>query len=142
MSDSLKRRLERITELLERLAEKSASDISIIVEGRNDVDALRRLTIKGDVISAKTSGRSFLDVLREVRKRDPREVVLLMDFDRRGKEWTRRLAQNLEKMRVKANLLFWNELRNLVGHDLKDIEGLPTYLETLRKKCGDQSRKV
>ena len=142
MSDNLKRRVERITELLERLAEKSANGVPIIVEGRNDIDALRKLTIKGDVITAKTSGRSFLDVLREVGNRGTQEVVLLMDFDRRGKEWTRRLAQNLEKMRVKANPFFWNELLNLVGHDLKDIEGLPTYMETLRKKCGDQSSKV
>ncbi|MFQ5758516.1 MAG: toprim domain-containing protein [Candidatus Bathyarchaeia archaeon] len=142
MSDRLKRRVEKITELLERLVEKSANGVPIIVEGRNDVDALRRLTIKGDIIAAKTSGRSLLDVLREVRERGAQEVILLMDFDRRGKEWTRRLAQHLEKMRVKANLPFWNELRNLVGHDLKDIEGLPTYMETLRKKCGDQSSKV
>ena len=142
MSDSLKRRVEKIKELLERLAEKSASGIPIIVEGRNDIDALRELTIKGDVIAAKTSGRSFLDVLREIRKRGTQEVILLMDFDRRGKEGTKRLAQHLEKMRVKANLLFWNELLNLVGHDLKDIEGLPTYIETLRRKCGDQGSKV
>ena len=142
MSDSLKRRVEKITELLDRLAEKSASGIPIIVEGRNDIDALRKLTVKGEVIAAKTSGRSFLDVLREVRERGTQEVILLMDFDRRGKEWTRRLAQHLEKMRVKANSLFWNELLNLVGHDLKDIEGLPTYMETLRRKCGDQSSKV
>jgi len=25
----------------------------------------------------------------------------------------------------------------LVGRDLKDIEGLPSYLETLKKKIGD-----
>ncbi len=142
MSESLRRRLEKVTEFLERLAEKSASGIPIIVEGRNDTDALTKLGIKGDIITAKTSGRSFLDVLREVRNRGTREVILLMDFDRRGREWTRRLTQNLEKMRVKANTLFWNELLNLIGRDLKDIEGLPTYIETLRKKCGDQRSKV
>ncbi|MFQ6065458.1 MAG: toprim domain-containing protein [Candidatus Bathyarchaeia archaeon] len=142
MSESLKRRLEKVTELLERLAEKSASGTPVVVEGRNDTDALTKLAIKGDFITAKTSGRSFLDVLREVRDRDTKEVILLMDFDRRGKEWTRRLTQSLEKMRVKTNTLFWNELLNLIGRDLKDIEGLPTYMETLRKKCGDQSSKV
>lgn len=142
MSESLKRRLEKTTDLLNRLAEKAASGIQILVEGRNDIEALRKLAIKGDIMAAKTSGRSFLDVLREVRERDTEEVVLLMDFDRRGKEWTKGLAQNLERMRVKANLLFWKELVSLVGRDLKDIEGLPTYMETLRRKCGDQSSKV
>lgn len=142
MSDSLKRRLERIIELLERLIETSNSGIPIVIEGQNDVEALRKLAIKGDIIAAKTSGKSLLDVLREVREHDTREVVLLMDFDRRGKEWTRRLAQDLEKMRIRVNLVFWNELHNLVGHDLKDIEGLPAYLETLRKRCGDQISKL
>jgi len=142
LSDSLKRRLERIIELLERLIETSNSGIPIVIEGQNDVEALRKLAIKGDIIAAKTSGKSLLDVLREVREHDTREVVLLMDFDRRGKEWTRRLAQDLEKMRIRVNLAFWNELHNLVGHDLKDIEGLPAYLETLRKRCGDQISKL
>ena len=142
MSSKLKDIKEKILQLLERLTSESDKGTPIIVEGQNDVEALRKLAIKGDVIAAKASGRSLLDVLREVRKRGIREVVLLMDFDRRGKEWTKRLAQNLERMRIKANLLFWNELLNLVGHDLKDIEGLPTYMETLRKKCGDQSSKV
>jgi 2,5-diamino-6-(ribosylamino)-4(3H)-pyrimidinone 5'-phosphate reductase len=142
VSDRLRRRLEGITELLERLAEKSTSGVPVIVEGRNDIKALRKLTIEGDFISAKTSGRSLLDVLREIGERDAQEVVLLLDFDRRGHEWTRRLTENLEKMRIKSNLFFWNGLLKLLGHDLKDIEGLPTYVETLRKKCGDQISKV
>ncbi|UCC33422.1 MAG: toprim domain-containing protein [Candidatus Bathyarchaeota archaeon] len=142
MSSSLKRRLEKTTELLKRLAEKSSGNLLIIVEGRNDREALRTLAVKGDIITAKTSGRSLLDVLRDVREREIQEVILLMDFDRRGKEWTRRLAQNLEKMRVKTNLQYWNELLNLVGRDVKDIEGLPAYMDTLRRKSGDQSSKV
>ena len=142
MSSKLKDKEARILQLLEKLASESDKGTPIIVEGRNDVDALRKLTIRGAIIAAKASGRSLLDVLRAVRKRGTKRVILLMDFDRRGKEWTKRLARNLETMRIKANLLFWNELLNLVGHDLKDIEGLPTYMETLRKKCGDQSSKV
>ncbi|UCE43983.1 MAG: toprim domain-containing protein [Candidatus Bathyarchaeota archaeon] len=142
MSSSQKRRLEKTTELLERLAEKSSGNLLIIVEGRNDREALRKLAVKGDIITAKTSGRSLLDVLRDVRERGIQEAILLMDFDRRGKEWTRRLAQNLEKMKVKTNLQYWGELLNLVGRDVKDIEGIPAYMETLRRKSGDQSSKV
>ncbi len=142
MSDNLKRQVEKITELLERLAKKSASGVPIIVEGRNDMEALRKLAIKGEVITAKTFGRSLLDVLREVRKQDAQEVILLMDFDRRGKEWTTRLTQNLERTRIKPNKLFWRKLMHLVRGDVKDIEGLATYLETLRNKCEGQSSKV
>jgi hypothetical protein len=43
----------------------------------------------------------------------------------------------LEKTKITPNLTFWNELYGLVGRDLKDIEGLPAYLKTLKKKISD-----
>lgn len=138
MSTSLKRRVEKVLQLLDRLAKESAKGIPIIVEGRKDVNTLRDLAIKGDIISAKTSGRSLLDVLGEVEKRSKHEVILLMDFDRRGKEGTKHLTQHFEKMRIKPNLFFWRGLLSLVGRDVRDIEGLATYLENLKKKCGNR----
>ena len=121
-------------QLLDRLAEMSAKGIPIIVEGKKDIEALHALDVKGDIISAKTSGRCFLDVLSEVGKRGKREVIVLMDFDRRGKEWTKRLTKHLEEMRVKPNLFFWRKLQDLVGRDVKDVEGLATYMTTLNKR--------
>ncbi len=121
-------------QLLDRLAEMSAKGIPIIVEGQKDIEALHALDVKGDIISAKTSGRCFLDVLSEVGKRGKREAIVLMDFDRRGKEWTKRLTKHLEEMRVKPNLFFWRKLQDLVGRDVKDVEGLATYMTTLNKR--------
>ena len=136
MSTKSEKKLEEILKLLEKLTKESTKGVPIIVEGRNDINALHKLGLEGDIISAKTSGKSFLDVLSEIERRGKREVILLMDFDRRGKEWTNRLTRRLEEMRIVPNLLFWKELLGLVGHDVKDIEGLATYLETLRKKVG------
>jgi len=136
LSTKSEKKLEEILKLLEKLTKESAKGVPIIVEGRNDVNALHTLGLEGDIISAKTSGKSFLDVLGEIEGRGKREVILLMDFDRRGKEWTNRLTRRLEEMRITPNLLFWKELLGLVGHDVKDIEGLATYLETLKKKVG------
>jgi 5S rRNA maturation endonuclease (ribonuclease M5) len=138
LSAGLKKRLEKVLHLLDRLARESAKGTPIIVEGRKDVDTLRDLAIKGNIISAKTSGRSLLDVLGEVEKLSKHEVILLMDFDRRGKEWTKHLTQHFEKMRIKPNLFFWRGLLSLVGRDVRDIEGLATYLENLKKKCGNR----
>jgi 5S rRNA maturation endonuclease (ribonuclease M5) len=134
LSTKSERKLEKILKLLERLTKESTKGTPIIVEGRNDINALHELGLEGDIISAKSSGKSFLDVLGEVEGRGRREVILLMDFDRQGKEWTNRLARRLEEIRITPNLLFWKRLLGLVGHDVKDIEGLATYLETLRKK--------
>jgi 2,5-diamino-6-(ribosylamino)-4(3H)-pyrimidinone 5'-phosphate reductase len=134
LSTKTEKSLERIQKLLERLEEQSAKGTPIVVEGKNDVQALYRLGITGDIILAKTSGKSFFDVLSEIERRERREVILLFDFDRRGKEWTRRLARCLEGMKITPNLLFWRMLLGLVGRDVKDIEGLATYLETLKNR--------
>jgi hypothetical protein len=35
-------------------------------------------------------------------------------------------------MKITPNLVFWRRLKGLVGRDVKDIEGLASYLETLK----------
>jgi len=134
VSDKLKNRTEKILQLLNKLATEAAKGIPIVVEGQKDVSALHQLNVEGKIVSSKTSGKSFLDTLTEIEGQRVREVILLLDFDRRGVEWTHRLKQHLEKTKIKPNLTFWNELYGLVGRDLKDIEGLPAYLETLKNK--------
>lgn len=134
MSAGLQRKAERLSKLLEKLAAEAAKGIPIVVEGQKDISALRQLNVEGKFVSSKTSGKSFLDILAEIEHLRVREVILLLDFDRRGAEWTHRLKQHLEKTQIKPNLDFWNQLYGLVGRDLKDIEGLPAYLETLKKR--------
>jgi len=137
LSTGLQRKSERLQQLLNKLAAEAAKGIPIVVEGQKDVSALRQLNVEGRFVSSKTSGKSFLDILTEIERQRVREVILLLDFDRRGVEWTHRLKQHLEKTKIKPNLTFWNQLYGLVGRDLKDIEGLPAYLETLKKRIGD-----
>jgi len=136
-TSGLQRKAERLTQLLEKLAKETAKGTLIVVEGQKDVSALHQLGIEGNIVSSKTSGKSFLDTLTEIENRKVSDVILLLDFDRRGVEWTHRLKQHLEKTRIKPNMTFWNQLYGLVGRDLKDIEGLPAYLETLKKKAGE-----
>ncbi|MCW4022660.1 MAG: toprim domain-containing protein [archaeon] len=140
MSTKTEKRLEKIQVLLDRLEQKSAKGIPIVVEGKNDVEALRRLGISGELVLAKTSGKSFFDVQDEIEQTSKREIILLFDFDRRGKEWTNRLAHCLEEMKITPNLVFWKMLIGLVGRDVKDIEGLATYVENFRERVS--CRKV
>ncbi len=137
MSAHLKEREERIQRVLERLTQESAKGIPIIVEGKKDVESLRQLDVQGQIISAKTAGKSRLDLICDVEESGVREVILLFDFDRRGKEWTKTVRQRLEIARIKADLTFWAELLRLAGKEIKDIEGLAAYLETLKKKLGE-----
>jgi len=134
LSTHLREKEEKILQTLDWLALESSKGIPIIVEGKKDVEALRALTIKGKIIEAKTRGKSMLEVISEVGECGVSEVILLLDFDRRGREWTKRLKQHLEKMQIKPNTVFWKKLLGLVSHEVKDVEGLASYMETLKKK--------
>jgi 5S rRNA maturation endonuclease (ribonuclease M5) len=140
LSSHLKEKEEKILQVLECLAEESAKGTLIIVEGKNDIKSLRVLGIEGKIISAKTGGKSVLDVISEVEKCTAKEVIMLLDFDRRGKEWTKRLRQNLENAKIKINLTFWSRLLELVGTEVKDVEGLAAYMETLKRKTRNFTR--
>ena len=137
MSTRLKDKEERILHVLECLAEKSSAGTPIIVEGKKDIETLRVLGVEGKIISAKTGGKTLLDVISEMENISAREVILLFDFDRRGKEWTKRIKQQLERARIKPNITFWCELLSIVGRDVKDVEGLTAYMETLKSKISN-----
>jgi len=135
--------VEKIQEILENLVTDSTKGCLIVVEGQKDWQALRELGIKGTIVMAKTSRKSFLDVTMEIEKQACKEIVLLLlDFDRRGTELTKRLVQHLEKARIKANTAYWRELKALMGHDVKDIESIPTYLRTLNRKLNQPQQKT
>jgi 5S rRNA maturation endonuclease (ribonuclease M5) len=136
LSNHLKRRIEKVSEIFERLAVQSIKGTPIIVEGQNDVNALRKLALSGVIIAAKTK-KSFLALVTELERLDFEEVILLMDFDRRGKEWTKRLTQYLEQTTTRPNTFYWNELKSLLSRDVKEIEGILPYLQTLKKKTGN-----
>lgn len=138
MSAHLRERQEKIQQTLECLADESARGLPIIVEGKKDVETLRALGVQGQIVTAKTGGKSRLDLISEIEKIGSPEVILLLDFDRRGREWTAILRTNLEKARIKVNVTFRKEFLRSAGRELKDIEGLAAYLQTLSKKLGEE----
>jgi 5S rRNA maturation endonuclease (ribonuclease M5) len=135
MSSRLKDRLEKIEEIVTKLTEEAAKGKPIVVEGRKDAQALARLGVNGKILTLKTGGKSFLEAAQQIEAFGAGEVVLLLDYDRRGREGTRRLQQDLERVRVKVNVRWWRELHGLIGREVQCIEGLPGYLGTLKAKA-------
>jgi 5S rRNA maturation endonuclease (ribonuclease M5) len=141
LSTRLKEKEEKILQVLEALAEESAKGTPIVVEGKKDVAALRALGVKGTVLTVKTGGKTFLDAVTEIEKMGVATVILFLDFDRRGKQGTKRLKQSLERAKIKPNLKFWRKLSALVGKEIQCIESLTTYLVTLRLKIDVASQQ-
>lgn len=134
MSTHLKEKLERIELTIEKLLQESAKGKPTVVEGKKDTQALREFGVSGTILTLKTGGKNFLQATTEIETLDFHEVILLLDFDRRGREATKRLQFDLERLKIKVNLRFWFELQALVGREVQCIESLPNYLHTLRKK--------
>ena len=138
MLNRLKEKEEKISQIVNALAEESTEGTPIVVEGKKDVEVLRELGINGKLICAKTGGKSLLDVISEIEKTRTSEVILLLDFDRRGKQITNRIRHNLERGRIKVRLDFWLAFLALAGKDVPCVEGLKAYLENLRNKIRPQ----
>ena len=137
MSTRLKEREEKVLQILDALVEESAKGTPIVVEGKKDVETLRAFGVEGTVISVKTGGKSFLDVLSEIEQTGAVEVVLFLDFDRRGKEGTKLLKQNLERAKIKPNVKFWHKLSALLGKEIQCVESLTAYMETLKSRISN-----
>ncbi len=125
---------EKAIDALKTLNEESASGTPILVEGRKDVATLRELGVRGPIFTVKTGGKSFLDITSELEEQNPAKVVLMLDFDRRGKQGTNRLKRNLEKTGIKIDLSVWLALLKSVGKDVQCVEGLTAYLATLKAR--------
>jgi 5S rRNA maturation endonuclease (ribonuclease M5) len=134
LSTRLKEKQEKLEQIVVKLVEESARGKPIVVEGRKDAQALQELGVHGKILTVKSGGKSFLEATAEIEQLGTGTVILLLDFDRRGKEGMARLRLDLERAKVKADTRFWRDLQALVGRELQCIESLPSYLGTLRQK--------
>jgi 5S rRNA maturation endonuclease (ribonuclease M5) len=127
----LAQEVEEIENLLGKLKEQSDKGIPLLVEGKRDVEALNRLEISGKLIELKSSRKSVFNLLEH--DVEDREVIILTDFDRRGSDLAKSIHNHFQGQGEMANMLFWKRMKRLVGRNVKDVEGLPSYLATLRR---------
>lgn len=126
-------RLEEILEVLDDLEDMSAGT-PIIVEGLKDASALRRLGVRRNVVTLG-KGLTVFTFCERLSERHGRAVVLT-DWDRKGGKLARMLKEALEANGAKADTDLRARLVLLVKKDIKDIEGLPSYIERLKAMAG------
>jgi 5S rRNA maturation endonuclease (ribonuclease M5) len=134
LSTHLKEKVEKIELILAQLTEEAAKGTPIVVEGKKDAQALQDLGVNGTIMTVKTGGKSFLQAAQEIEILGVGEIILLLDFDRRGKEGTKFLQDSLEREEIKVNTKFWRGLGGLVGREIQCIESLTSYLHNLNEK--------
>jgi len=120
-------RAERLREVLEALSEINKT-IPVIVEGKNDVIALKKLGLSGEILTLHR-GTTIYDFCEEIAEKFPR-VVLLTDWDEKGEILHRALSDNL-RGQIEDFAAVRGMLKMLCQKDIRDIEGIPKLLARL-----------
>ena len=126
-------KMEETQRIIDELRTQSEAGVPIIVEGRRDEAALRRLGVTGKVHCLKARGESrheFLDRLDGTK-----EAIVLTDFDREGKELETWLYKELSQRGVKSDLKIWIRMRSLARTEVRSVEELPSFIRALESRA-------
>lgn len=114
----------RVITLVEKYIEKN-NTVPIIVEGKNDVNSLRRINFAGEIIPVNL-GRSILSFSEGIASAYD-EVIILTDFDRKGKI----LKENIEKYLIgagsRADTYLWEYFLKM--SPISTVEELPSEIQ-------------
>ena len=119
---------EPLEELLEWIEKIRDSDKIVIVEGKEDKAALKRLGITNIV---QLNKRPLYKVVEELIEKG-KPVIILTDLDKKGKQLYGKLNHDLQRFGVKID----NKFRHFLFRktQLRQIEGLDSYIERLNGK--------
>lgn len=130
-------RLEGVNGVLERLREKNnRENIPIIVEGKNDEKALRELHMGGPIIPIKQM-HSVFHIIEGLRGRYE-EVIVMTDWDRTGGRLAYKIKKACEANDIRYSMEYRKEIIKYVKKDVKDVEGLPTFIRRAEIETGKQ----
>lgn len=120
-------RAERLRVVFQALYEVNKR-IPVIVEGRRDVLALRKIGLVGEIITLH-GGRGIYEFCEDIAEKFHR-VVLLMDWDNKGEQLYKSVSSHLSGLWEEFSP-FREIVKVLCQKDIKDIEGVPLLLERL-----------
>jgi 5S rRNA maturation endonuclease (ribonuclease M5) len=107
----------------------------IVVEGERDRRALRRLGVRGSIVTVHR-GRTLSGTAHALVG-GARRVIVLTDWDVEGGHLARRLKEFLEADRPALDLEYRRRLARIVRGELVHVEGLHGWARRLAEKGGD-----
>lgn len=110
---------DRLLDIFTKYREKNLS-VPILVEGKHDISSLRKLEFNGEIVTLN-SGHSLLrKVERMSSKYD--EVILLTDFDQKGKFLKRRIDSYFQSTGTQTDTYLWSYiLRFMPANTVEDL---------------------
>ena len=125
-------KMEQTEKILDELRLESESGVPIIVEGRRDEAALRKLGVKGPIHCLKARGESRYEFLERIN--GAKDAILLADFDREGKKLEAWLSRELSQRGIRSDLKLWSRIKSLARGDARSVEELPSFVRALESR--------
>lgn len=125
-------KMEETQRIFDDLKARSDSGVPIVVEGRRDEAALRRLGVNGKIYCLKASGEArneFLDRLDGAA-----DAIVLADFDREGKKLETWIYKELLQRGVRSDLKLWSRIKSLARTEVRSVEELPEFVRALEHR--------
>jgi len=114
---------QEILELQKIVLQLNSGNGVVIVEGKRDFNALRKLGYQGKILEFHKFGgmNNFADAVAKYKK-----IILLFDRDKKGKYLTCKTIQLLQR-RTKVDLSYKRKLRQITKGKIMFIEQLVCY---------------
>ena len=126
MRNGSKMNLEKeFFDLIERL--KREENALILVEGRRDMESLKNIGIKYEIICI--SQRKMYDLTLDLIKKD-KKIIILTDFDSKGTKLFKEYRKELESLGANIDATYYKKLKFYSKKFIKGIEDIDNFLLT------------
>ena len=114
---------QEISELQNFVLELNSTEGVIVVEGKRDYNALRKLGCQGKILEFHRFGgmNKFADAIAKYEK-----IIVLFDRDKKGRHFTGKTIQLLQR-RTKLDLSYKRKLRRITKGKIVFVEQLVCY---------------
>lgn len=119
---------DQVMALIEEYREKNLH-YPIIVEGERDFRSLRSLGFPGEIYKIN-SGHTLMEFSESIAEKH-RMLILMMDFDEKGRELTGRLQVMLSSSGCTVDLELWTRTRNILN--ISAVEEMYSAVERMNK---------
>jgi 5S rRNA maturation endonuclease (ribonuclease M5) len=121
---------KKLSCIIEELKICAEQGIPILIEGKKDEHALKKLGINGNFIQVSGSGLKLFEVA-EIAVESSSKVIILTDFDKKGIKLAKRLAEDIQSLGCYPNIEIRRKIMGMTRKFIKDIESLPRHMEQL-----------
>ena len=106
--------------------------LPIVVEGKRDTIALRKLGIEEEIIEIN-DGKSLLSTVERISQSfgSSHQFIILMDWDKTGNKLAKQLISYGEACDLIPNDKFRQALSKLTAKEISCVEELPTFVQGL-----------